>query len=109
MIRDDQVSLGHFPHSRDCGPRSEFFEHKPFVRWLYHRHVGDHEVDAPIEVSGNVQCLTILGCPLAVCVIATITRLAPEAKSMAPPIPGTIRPGTMHWQDVLPDRLCLKS
>ncbi len=29
MIRDDQVSLGRFPHSLDCGPRSEFFEHSP--------------------------------------------------------------------------------
>ncbi|MNL50048.1 hypothetical protein D3C87_1730300 [compost metagenome] len=40
--------------------------------------------------------LMIFGAPFAVWVIATITRLAPETRSIAPPMPGTILPGTIQ-------------
>ena len=43
-----------------------------------------------VAVIGNVHFFMIFGAPLAVCCMATTTRLAPHTKSMAPPIPGTI-------------------
>ena len=43
-----------------------------------------------VDVIGSVHFFTIFGAPLAVCCIATMTRLAPVTKSMAPPMPGTI-------------------
>ena len=49
-----------------------------------------------VDVIGSVHFLTIFGAPLAVCCIATITRLAPEARSMAPPMPGTILLGIIQ-------------
>src|SRR5918993_894361 len=48
------------------------------------------------EVSGREHSRTIFGRPLAVCCMATITRLAPATRSMAPPMPGTILPGTIQ-------------
>ena len=45
------------------------------------------------EVSGSEHCLTIFDWPFAVCCMATITRFAPETRSIAPPMPGTILPG----------------
>jgi hypothetical protein len=33
----------------------------------------------------------------AVCVMGTITRLAPVTRSIAPPMPGTILPGTIQF------------
>ena len=48
-------------------------------------------------VSGSVQCSRILGVPsLAACSMVTTTRLAPETRSMAPPIPFTILPGIIQ-------------
>src|SRR5262245_39231187 len=52
------------------------------------------------EVSGSEHLLTIFGLPLAVCCIATITRLAPVTRSMAPPMPGTILPGIIQFASV---------
>src|SRR5205814_4740666 len=48
-------------------------------------------------VNGNEQRFTIL-CPpsLVVCSIATMTRLAPATRSIAPPIPLTILPGIIQ-------------
>ena len=43
-----------------------------------------------VDVIGSVHFFTIFEAPLAVCCIATMTRFAPETKSMAPPMPGTI-------------------
>jgi hypothetical protein len=48
------------------------------------------------DVMGSVHFLTIFETPLAVCCIATITRLAPVTRSMAPPIPGTILLGIIQ-------------
>ena len=48
------------------------------------------------DVTGNRHFLTIFVTPLAVCCIATMTRLAPVTRSMAPPIPGTILPGIIQ-------------
>ena len=58
--------------------------------------VGDDPVRrTPAPVSGSVHSLTILGLPsLAVCSITTITRRAPCTRSIAPPIPLIILPGT---------------
>ena len=53
-------------------------------------------IDPGFWVSGSVHVLTILGLPLAVCCMATITRLAPVTRSIAPPMPGTILPGIIQ-------------
>jgi hypothetical protein len=48
-------------------------------------------------VSGNVQRGTIFGWPsLVACSIAITTRRAPATRSIAPPIPLTILPGTIQ-------------
>ena len=51
-------------------------------------------------VSGRVHRFKILGLPLAVCSIASITSLAPTSKSIAPPIPIVLPPGVRvhHFQ-----------
>ena len=49
-----------------------------------------------VEVIGSVHFLTIFDAPLAVCCIATMTRLAPDTRSMAPPMPGTILLGIVQ-------------
>ncbi len=49
-----------------------------------------------VDVTGSVHFFMIFGAPLAVCCIATITRLAPDTRSMAPPMPGTIFPGIVQ-------------
>ena len=49
-------------------------------------------------VSGSVHCSRILGVPsFAVCSIVTTTRLAPETRSIAPPMPFTIFPGIIQF------------
>src|ERR1700722_7690089 len=50
-----------------------------------------------IDVSGRSHSLTILDFPRALCCMATITRLAPHTRSMAPPMPGTMRPGIIQF------------
>src|SRR5437773_2743518 len=53
-------------------------------------------------VRGSVQRSRILGLPsLAACSMVTTTRLAPETRSMAPPIPFTIFPGIIVGQVAL--------
>jgi len=52
---------------------------------------------ARADVNGNVQHLTTFDFPLALCCIATTTRFAPETRSIAPPIPGTILPGIIQF------------
>ncbi len=49
-----------------------------------------------IEVSGYVHSSTIFGRPLALWIMATMTRLAPVTRSMAPPMPGTSVPGIIQ-------------
>ena len=49
------------------------------------------------EVKGSEHCLTIFGLPLAVCCMATTTRFAPDTRSIAPPMPGTILPGIIQF------------
>ena len=49
------------------------------------------------DVSGNEHLRTIFGLPFAVCCIAMTTRLAPDTRSIAPPIPGTILPGIIQF------------
>ena len=56
-----------------------------------------------VDVSGNAHSRTIFDSPFAVWVMATTTRLAPETRSIAPPMPGTIRPGTIQFAS--PSRL----
>jgi len=57
------------------------------TRWTHRR-----------PVRGSVQCSRILGAPSrAVCSMATTTRFAPETRSIAPPIPFTILPGTIQF------------
>ena len=48
------------------------------------------------EVNGSVHFFRIFGLPLAVWIIAMTTRLQPVTRSMAPPMPGTILPGTIQ-------------
>ena len=48
------------------------------------------------DVSGSVHAFTTFDLPLALCCMAITTRLAPEARSIAPPIPGTILPGIIQ-------------
>ena len=55
-----------------------------------------------VDVIGSVHFLTIFDVPLATCCIATMTRLAPETRSIAPPIPGTILLGIVQLAS-LPD------
>lgn len=51
----------------------------------------------PLPVSGNVHCSRTFGLPsLAVWSISTITRFTPDTKSIAPPGPLTILPGTIQ-------------
>src|ERR1700681_3200637 len=51
-----------------------------------------------LPVMGRLHCLSILGEPSrAVCSIRTITRRTPETKSIAPPGPLTIFPGTIQF------------
>src|ERR1700730_243842 len=49
------------------------------------------------EVSGRTHFWTIFDFPFAACCIATMTRLAPLTRSIAPPIPGTILPGIIQF------------
>src|SRR5260370_1329023 len=49
-----------------------------------------------VDVSGRVHLATIFDLPFAACCMATITRLAPLTRSIAPPIPGTILPGIIQ-------------
>src|ERR1017187_1029080 len=53
-----------------------------------------------MEVKGRVHFLMIVGFPLAVCVMATITRLAPVTRSIAPPHAETIQ---LISRSLLPD------
>ena len=48
-------------------------------------------------VRGSVHWRTILGAPLAVCSIVTTTRFTPATRSIAPPMPLTILPGTIQF------------
>jgi hypothetical protein len=49
------------------------------------------------DVAGNVNSSTIFGVPPPwVWFIATTTRFAPLTRSIAPPMPGTRRPGIIH-------------
>src|ERR1700729_2284332 len=56
------------------------------------------------DVIGSRHSLTSFEEPLAVCCIATMTRLAPVTRSMAPPMPGTIFPGIIQLARYPPDR-----
>ena len=47
-------------------------------------------------VIGSVHFLTTFDLPLALCCMAMTTRLAPEARSIAPLMPGTILPGIIQ-------------
>src|SRR4029450_2082089 len=49
-----------------------------------------------VDVSGRVHLATIFDLPFAACCMATITRLAPLTRSIAPPMPGTILPGIIQ-------------
>src|SRR6516225_291764 len=49
------------------------------------------------EVSGSVHSRTTFDRPLAVCCMATTTRRAPDTRSIAPPMPGTILPGIIQF------------
>src|SRR5688572_19944840 len=51
---------------------------------------------ARADVRGRRHFATIFDLPFAVCCMATITRLAPETRSIAPPMPGTILPGIIQ-------------
>ena len=53
-----------------------------------HRELGDDEVHRPVRRERQRALLDDLGRPLAVCCMATMTRLAPATRSMAPPMPG---------------------
>ncbi len=49
----------------------------------------------PATVRGSRQRSTILGLPsLVTCSVAAMSRFAPVARSMPPPIPGVRFPGT---------------
>ncbi len=51
-----------------------------------------------VPVSGSEHCLRILGLPsLVACSIITTTRRAPTTRSIPPPIPFTIFPGTSQF------------
>ena len=53
-----------------------------------------------LAVSGSVHSGTIFGCPFAAWIIATTTCFAPATRSIAPPMPGTILPGTVQLAEV---------
>ena len=50
----------------------------------------------PLPVSGRVQRCSSFGSSRAVCSISTMTRLTPATRSIAPPIPLTMRPGIIQ-------------
>ena len=62
--------------------------------------------DNLIEVSGKLHFFTIFDLPFAVCCIATMTRLDPVTRSMAPPMPGTIFPGIIQFARCPPASTC---
>ena len=49
------------------------------------------------EVRGRLHLATIFDLPFAACCMATMTRLAPLTRSIAPPMPGTILPGIIQF------------
>src|SRR3954468_9129530 len=96
MVRYDQVGLGRLPDGRDGDAGANSFRSRPSAVGSMTAISVTIRLTGRAAVSGREQCWTIFGLPLTVWVIATMTRLAPDTRSMAPPIPGTIRPGTIQ-------------
>ena len=93
---DDQSRGGRLDHVFDRTAGPAFAQDEARFRRLDDRQFGDDRLMRRVAVSGSEQRGTILCPPLAVWTIATTTRRAPHTRSIAPPMPGTILPGTIQ-------------
>ena len=89
-LRHDEFRLGvcHHVARRQCRVRSPAAQ-RAGIRESDHRQLRD-ERDRSCAWTSAAGCIaaTTLDLPLALCCMATTTRLAPDTRSMAPPMPG---------------------
>ena len=97
FVGDCQPSLAHLLDGFHCHARRPLKSQQPVACGLNHGKLCNDQITRRCAVSGSRQRSTSFDSPLATRCMATTTLAAPLTRSIAPPMPGTIFPGTFQF------------